>query len=75
MAWKMGDRRLVDTATGIDINGINDLVARLRILFSRVLVLILPRRCQEQAAIWGKGESPEERSQSLVGVKIGVLHA
>lgn len=75
MAWKMGDRGLVDTATGIDINGINDLVARLRILFSRVLVLILPRGCQEQAAIWGKGESPEERSQSLVGVKIGVLHA
>jgi len=74
VAREMRNRGLVNTAARVDVDSVDDLVRRLGSL--RVaLRLVLAGGGQQQAAIGGERQPPEERSQRLVGIEAGVLHA
>lgn len=53
MTRQMGDGRFVDTASRIDIDGVDHLKRGLEAI-RLMLNLILTSRCKKKAAIWGK---------------------
>lgn len=71
----MGNRRLVDTTSRVDIDCVDYFIGRLSVSLRLVLILVLSRWSQQQATIWRERESSEEGRQSFVGVEIGVLHS
>jgi hypothetical protein len=75
VAGQMGNRGLVDTTTSVDVDSVDHLVSGLRVSLTQVLILVLSRRCQQQASIWGKSKTSEEGRQCLVGVEVGILHS
>jgi hypothetical protein len=75
VSWQMCHRRFVDAPARIYVDSIDHLSRWFGILLSAVLVLILAGWCQEKAPIRCECEAPKKRRQSLVGVKIGILHA
>lgn len=75
MAWQVSYRGLIDAASSVDVDGIDDFVSWLCILVCLVLILILPRRREQEAPIWRKRKSSKERCQGFVGIKTGILHS
>lgn len=74
MPRQMGDGRLVDTASRVDIHSVGDLVRRLRVFVDLMLCLILTRRGQKQTSVRGESQPPEERRERLVGVEVRIPH-
>lgn len=70
----MSNWGLVDATTSVDVYRVDDLVSRLCVPLTLMLVLILARWSQEKTTIRRKGETSEKGRQGLVGVEIGVLH-
>lgn len=66
MAWQMSYRGLVDAASSVDIDRIDDFVSWLCILVCLMLILILPRGREQETPVGGKRKSSKERCQSFV---------
>jgi hypothetical protein len=65
----MCDWGLVDPTSSVNIHRIYDFIGGLAALCSRrILTLILSSWCEQEAPIGGKGQSPKERSKSLICV-------
>jgi hypothetical protein len=60
VAGQMGNGGLVDTASSVDIDCVDNFVSGLGLLVKLVLVLILPRGRQQQATIWSECKPSEE---------------
>lgn len=71
----MSNGRLIDTTPSVDVDCVDNFIRGLCLFVKLVLVLVLPRGCQQQAAIWGERKSSEEGSQGLIGVETSILHA
>lgn len=69
----MSNRWLVDTASGIYIDSVDDLICRSKAV-CLVLHLELAGRGQKQAAIRSKSQASKERRKSFAGVETCVLH-
>lgn len=59
VSWKMTDRRLVDPATRVDVDCIDDLVSW-SLSLHLVLNLILAGWCEQETAVGREGQAPEE---------------
>lgn len=75
MAWQVGYRGLIDAASSVDIDRIDDFVSWLCILVCLVLILILPRGREQEAPIGRKRKSSKERGQGFVRIKTGILRS
>ena len=75
MAWKMRDGRLVDSASCVDVNGIDYFVHGLCRLITLLLGLVLSCRSEKETSIWGEGQSAEEGFEGVVGVDVGILYS
>lgn len=60
MARQMRNGGLVNTTTGVNVDGVDDFVGWLGIPFSWKLILVLPRRCQQKSAVRSEGQSTEK---------------
>lgn len=71
----MRNGRLVDAASGVNVNGIDHLIRGFCILVALVLVLVLPGWCQEKATIRCESKATEKGRQCLVSIEAGIFHA
>lgn len=74
MTRQVGNGRFVDTASRIDVDGINHLKCGL-LAICLVLHLILTGRREKKAAVWCKSQTSEERRQSLISIEVGISHS
>jgi hypothetical protein len=81
MTREMGHWWLINAPPRVYVNCVDNFVRGLAlstifaILFRLMLRLILTRRSEKQSSIGGKGETAEERRESLVCVETRVLNA
>lgn len=68
MAREISNWRLVQASACVDVDCVCDVFCRLCVIDSRMNCFVLTSRCEKQTAVRSKGETPKERSESLVEV-------
>jgi hypothetical protein len=68
VARQICDRRLIQTSSSIDVDGVGNIFGRFGVVDGRMNSLVLTSGCEKQTAIWSKCQTPEERCEGLVEV-------
>ena len=74
MTREMSDRRLVETCSGVDVDGVCNFVCHLSWICRHWMCrFVVPRGCEQQTAVRREGQSSEERGQGFVVVDVCIF--
>jgi len=73
VARQIRNWRFVKTGSSVDVDSVDDILGLLRTVGAGWMRgLVLAGRCEKQTAVWSKGQAPEERCKSFIGVDVAV---
>lgn len=71
----MRNRGLVDASSRVNIHCVDNFISGLGVLVRLVLILVLARWCQQEAAVRRERESAKEGRECFVCVEARILHS
>jgi hypothetical protein len=68
VTWQESNGWLVQTSSSVDVDSVGDVLCRFRLVDGWMDSFVLPSRCEQQATIRSKRQTPEKGCESLVEV-------
>lgn len=72
---QVGYWRLVETSSGVYVDSVDDLIGAFAAIWCGMRRLVLSGWSEQEAAIWGEGQTSEEGGEGFVRVDVGISNA